>query len=90
MEHIVSKLYDQWDLQVNFKEDNWCVELVGFLYSAEYDKINEAIACGGVNLSDIVAAVTRNPQIQPTASLDPQWIADCYGIGEDAEVSVNH
>ena len=62
------------------------VELEGFFYSAEYDAINKKIARDGASLSEIVEAVTQHPEVQPTAALDPEWIADCYGIREDAEV----
>ena len=86
VKHLVSKLYDNWDLKVSFEKGDWSVELTGFLYSAEYDAINKKIARDGASLSEIVEAVTQHPEAQPTASLDPEWIADCYGIREDAEV----
>ena len=86
VKHIVSKLYDNWDLKVSFGKGDFSVVLTGFLYSAEYDGINKKIAREGASLSEIVEAVTLHPEVQPTASLDPEWIADCYGIREDAEV----
>ena len=88
IKHLVSKLYDNWDLQVSFDKKNWVVELTGFLYSAQYDSINKKIARSGASLSEIVEAVTQHPEIQPTVSLDPEWIAHCYGIREDAEVCI--
>ena len=87
IKHLVSKLYDNWDLQVSFGKSDWGVELSGFLYSAQYDTINKKIA-RGASLSEIIEAVTQQPELQPTASLDPVWIADCYGIREDAEVGL--
>ena len=86
VKHLVSKHYDNWDLKVSFDKSDWGVELAGFLYSSEYDAINKKIARDGASLSEIVEAVTQHPEAQPTASLDPEWIADCYGIREDAEV----
>ena len=87
IKHLVSNLYDNWDLRVFFDKSNWGVELTGFLYSAQYDAINKKIARSGATLAEIVEAVTQHPEVQPTASLDPECIADCYGIREDAEVS---
>ena len=88
IKHLVSKLYDNWDLQVAFDKSNWGVQLSGFLYSPQYDAINKKIACDRANLSEIIEAVTQHPEVQPTSSLDSQWIADCYGIREDAEVGL--
>ena len=86
IKHLLSPLYDNWDLQVSFNKSDWGVELSGFLYSAQYNSINKKIARDSSTLSEIIEAVTQHPEVQPTASLDPQWIADCYGIREDAEV----
>ena len=88
IKHLVSKLYDNWDLQVSFDKSDWGVELSGFLYSAQYDAINKKMASNAASLSEIIEAVTQQPDVQPTASLDPGWIADCYGIREDAEVGL--
>ena len=88
MKHLMSQLYDNWDLQVSFDKRNWGVALVGFLYSAQYDAINKKIARDGASLSEIIEAVTQQPEVQPTASLDSEWIADCYGIREGAEVGI--
>ena len=88
IKHLVSKLYDNWDLQVSFEKSDWGVELSGFLYSAQYDAINKKMAGNAASLSEIIEAVTQQPEVQPTASLDPGLIADCYGIREDAEVGL--
>ena len=86
MKHLVSQLYDNWDLQVSFDKSNWGVALIGYLYSAQYDAINKKIARDGASLSEIIEVVTQQPEVQPTASLDPEWIGDCYGMREGAEV----
>ena len=86
IKHLVSNLYDNWDLRVSFDKSNWGVELTGFLYSAQYDAINKKIARSGATLAEIVEAVTQHPEVQPTASLDPECIADFFGIREDAKV----
>ena len=87
MKHVISQQYENWDLHVNFEKDKWGVELVGFLYSSEYGEINRKIAKEGSSLPEIVAAVIRRPELQPTASLDKGRIAEHYGMSaEEAEV----
>ena len=89
MKHVVQKLYENWDLQLHFKRDSWTVELIGFLYSSEYNTINKKIAAEeGVNQQDIIEVSLRNPEIQPTTTLDEQTLKDFYGVREEeAEVS---
>jgi hypothetical protein len=87
MKHVISQHYENWDLNISFKEDEWSVDLVGFLYSSEYGEINKKIATEGASLPEIVDAITRKPELQPTTSLDREWIATHYGMSaEDAEV----
>ena len=86
MKHFVSQVYQNYDLQPKFKKTGWGVELSGVLYAEEYEMINAKIARDGASLQEIIEVVTRNPELQPTASLDPQCIADLYGIREEAEV----
>ena len=88
MKHVVQQMYEHWDLQLCFKRDSWTVELVGFLYSSQYNDINKKIATEGITLQEIVDVSLRNPEIQPTATLDEQTLKDFYGVREEeAEVS---
>ena len=66
------------------------MDLMGLLYSTEYNEINEQIANeGNGSMSAIVDAVLRGSQVRPIASLDKQWIADNCGIREEeAEVRI--
>ena len=88
IKHAISQQYTNWDLQVDFKKEGWSVDLMGLLYSTEYNEINEQIANEGIgSMSDIVGAVLRGSQVRPIASLDKQWIANHCGIREEeAEV----
>ena len=88
IKHAISQQYANWDLQVDFKKEGWSVDLMGLLYSTEYNEINEQIANEGIgSMSDIVGAVLRGSHVRPIASLDKQWIADHCGIREEeAEV----
>ena len=90
MKHAISQQYANWDLQVDFKKEGWSVDLMGLLYSTEYNEINEQIAIeGNASMSAIVDAVLRGSQVRPIASLDKQWIADNCGIREEeAEVRI--
>ena len=87
MKQVISQCYQNWDMHINFKKDRWSVDLVGFLYSSEYEDINKKIAKEETSLPEIVEAVTRKPDLQPTASLDTKQISEHYGMSaEDAEV----
>ena len=86
--HILSNLYNNWDLDVIFEDEEWSVNLSGFLYSEEYEIINKRMARQGVSGKDIVSTILDQPQICPTVSLDPQSIADWCSIGlERAQVT---
>ena len=85
--HIFSNLYNNWDLDVLFDEEEWTVNLSGFLYSEEYEMINKKMARQGVSGKDIVSTILDHPHICPTVSLDPQRIADwCSMSMERAQV----
>ena len=87
MKQVISQRYQNWDLHISFKKDEWSIELVGFLYSSEYGEINRKIAKERASLPEIVEAVTRRPELQPTASLDNRRIAEHHGMSaEEAEV----
>ena len=87
MKHVISQCYQNWDLHISFKKDEWGVDLVGFLYSSEYEEINKKIAKEGASLPEIVQAVTKKPELLPTASLDMERIAQHYKMSaEEAEV----
>ena len=86
--HILSNLYNNWDLDVVFKDEEWSIYLSGFLYSEEYENINKRMAREGVSGKDIVSTILDQPQICPTVSLDPQRIADwCCIALERAQVT---
>ena len=90
LRHAIEKHYRNWDLNVQFEKDQWSITLTGFLYCAEYDNINRMIANKESGQRDVLDAVLRNPEVQPTASLGKQWIADHFGLTEEeAEVSLS-
>ena len=89
IKHIISQLYSNWDLQVDFKREEWSVDLMGLLYSAEYNEVNKKIARQGASMQEVVRAVLRESEVRPIVSLDKQWIADHCGIRED-EAEVSH
>ena len=90
IKHVVSEMFENWDLQLCFKRDRWTVELAGFLYSSQYNNINKKMAAEGITQEEIVQIGLRNPEIQPTATLDPQVLRDFYGFREEeAQVRVS-
>ena len=87
MKHVISKCYQNWDLHINFEKVEWSVDLLGFLYSSEYDEINRKIARDGAVLTEVIEAVACKPELQPAATLDKERIAAHYGLSpEEAEV----
>ena len=78
--HVFSSIYNNWDLDVEFLRDEWTVVLNGFLYSEEYENLNKQIARQGAKTDDLLNTIIANPHIFPTVSLDPQRIADLYGM----------
>ena len=90
LENIISPNYTNWDLDVNFKQQDWTAELVGFLYSQEYDNINMKIARVGASPQEIMDSVIQHPEKMPTVSLCQTWIMDHFSIRqEEAEVICN-
>ena len=86
---IKEPAFKGWDLDISFVEDKWSVFLMGYIYSEDFGEINRDIALHGVFLKKIVDAVVRKPINAPTASLNPQHVADLHDITlERAEVIV--
>ena len=44
VKHIIGPSYSNYDLKVQFHANEWKIDLVGSLYSEEYEKINAEIA----------------------------------------------
>ena len=85
--HVISCIYNNWDLDVEFLRDEWTVVLKGFLYSEEYENLNRKIARQEATSDDLLNAIIANPHIFPTVSLNAQTIADLYGMNlERAQV----
>ena len=88
--HVLASIYNNWDLEVNFSRDEWTVELVGFLYSEEYENLNKLIARKRATSDDLINTIIDHPHIFPTVSLDSQRIADLYGMSmERAQVKLD-
>ena len=90
--HVISGIYNNWDLEVEFLRDEWTVVMRGFLYSEEYENLNKKIAGqGAFSSDDLLNTAITNPHIFPTVSLDSQRIADLYGMNvERAQVNRLH
>ena len=87
--HVISAIYNNWDLEVDFLRDEWTVLLKGFLYSEEFENLNRKIARQGATADDILNTVISNPHIFPTVSLNSQKIADLYTMSiERAQVNI--
>ena len=82
--YVLSSIYNNWDLELDFLKDEWTVVLRGFLYSEEYENLNKEIARQGASTAgNLLQTVITNPHIFPTVSLDSQRIADLYGMSRE-------
>ena len=90
LEHIISPMYTNWDLEIKFKREEWTAELVGYLYSAEYEELNMQIAREQVQPQETRRSVLLHPATLPTVSLRARWLSDRYSLSqEEAEVSIS-
>ena len=78
--HILSPTYTNWDLQLRFCSREWTVELVGYLYSRQFDEANATIAHEGLTHKDTVQYILRHPALMPTACLGVDQLSEIYGL----------
>ena len=93
--HILGPLYAHHDLDVQFDQREWKIDVVGFLYSRGYEEINIKIAAGERDLYTITSEILKQRASMPTVSIDPMVLAEEYNLTmksaeEIAEMASRH
>ena len=89
--HVIGPSYAKFDLDLRFKAKKWRIELVGFLYSQQFEEINTKIARESATHADIIVAITSCRTVMPTVSLNFFKLAADYAITEErAQVIETH
>lgn len=80
---VIGPSYGKFDLDLRFKAKGWMIELVGFLYSQEFEGINTKIARECATHEEIIAAITSCRTVMPSVSLNFSKLAADYAITEE-------
>ena len=87
MKHILAPAYSNWDLQLRFHSKEWTVELSGFLYSRQFEELNEKIAQEGLMHNETIKYILSQQALMPTVCLDVKQLSEIYSLDEaQAEV----
>merc|ERR1712105_161156 len=87
MKLILAPVYSNWDLQLRFYSKEWTVELVGYLYSHQFEEVNAKIAQEGLTHKEIIKNIVSQKALMPTVCLDASQLSEIYSLDESrAEV----
>ena len=87
VKHIVSQSYQNWDLDLKFSQQDWTVQMVGFLYCKEFEEMNGKIACGEASEDEVVNGGRKCQHMLPTTTTSKRRLMEDYSIAEEfAEV----
>ena len=84
--HVIRPLFNNWDLDLRFAEQEWTVKLVGYLYCEEFKDLNQRIARGEVLQRELASEVGRHPQILPTTAVSAARLEESGVDCERAQV----
>ena len=88
VKHIISQTYQNWDLDLQFSEQEWTVQMVGFLYCKEFEDFNGKIARGEVAEDEFDKEAREYQHVLPTTTTSKNRLMEDYSIDEEfAEVS---
>ena len=82
MKHILAPAYSNWDLQLKFHSKEWTVELVGYLYSRQFEEVNAKIAQEGLTHKEIMKNIASQKALMPTVCLDASQLSEIYSMDE--------
>ena len=89
--NVIAPSYAKFDLDLRFEAKEWRIELVGFLYSQQFEEINTKIAQECATHEEIVVAITSCRTVMPTVSLNFSQLAADYAMTEErAQVIETH
>ena len=83
MKHILTPAYKNWDLQLRFHPGEWTVEVVGYLYSRQFEEVNVNIAQHGLTHDEMMKQILLDQSLLPSVCLDVKEIAEIYSLDED-------
>ena len=81
--HIIGPSYSNYDLEIRFHASEWKIDLVGFLYSKEYEKINVKIAREETEEARILHEVGTLPALMPTVSINAVKLAVMFNLNQE-------
>ena len=83
VKHVIRPSYSHFDLEVRFHASEWKIDLMGFLYSKKYAKINAKIARGDAESSEILDEIMNQSTLMPTVSINSKQLADEYSLSQE-------
>ena len=88
VKHVISQSYQNWDLELQFSEQEWTVQMVGFLFCKEFEEFNGKIARGEAAEDEFDKEAREYQQVLPTTTTSKNRLMEDYSIDEEfAEVS---
>ena len=88
VKHVISQSYKNWDLELQFSEQEWTVKMVGFLFCKEFDEMNGKIARGEAAEDEVVKEARKHQYLLPTTTTSKNRLMEDYSVAEEvAEVS---
>ena len=88
VKHVISQSYQNWDLELQFAEQEWTVQMVGFLFCKEFEEMNGNIARGEVAEDEVVKEARKHQYLLPTTTTSKNRLMEDYSLAEEvAEVS---
>ena len=88
MKHVIAQSYQNWDLDLQFSEQEWTVQMVGFLFCKEFEEFNGKIARGEAAEDEFAKEARKYQHMLPTTTTSKNRLMEDYSIDEEfAEVS---
>ena len=84
VKHIVAPNFEHYDLRLKFGDNQFKVELEGYVYARQFDEVNRRISEDPEIklLPEVLAEVLQHGDVLPTATLDWKELSDLYAIEE--------
>ena len=89
VKHVISETYQNWDLELRFSEQEWTVEMVGFLYCKEFEEINGKIARGDATEDEVFKEAKQFQFLLPTTTTSKSRLMEDYSISEEYAEVIN-
>ena len=83
VKHIISPNYSNYDLHIRFDPREWKIDLVGYLYSKEFEEINAKIASEGTELEEIIDEIEKLFPVTPTVCIKAEDLEKYYNMSQE-------